>query len=200
MVDAFATADDLAARLNREFTTEEETWITTLLEDASTYLRSDVLGVQVYPQDTSTVTLWPEGGRVDIPNPPLISVDAVERDGAAVEYVRKESTLWVPIEYDTSSLRTSKVEKPVDVTFTYGYETAPESLKRWACVLVSQALLPLEQNLGLTFGGLSSVAIDDFKVAFADAGELSGITLSDRNVALLREQFGAARSHVVSTR
>lgn len=199
-MDAFATYEDLEARLNRVFTVDERTWITTLLEDASTYLRDDVLGLQVYPQSTSTVVLWPEGGRVDIPNPPLVAVGAVERDGEAVEYVRKESTLWVPIEYDTASLGTSKVEKPVDVTFTYGYAAAPESLKRWACVLVSQALLPLEQNLGLTVGGLSSVAIDDFKVAFADAGELSGITLSDRNVALLREQFGARQGYVVSTR
>lgn len=200
-MDAFATYSDLEDRLNRTFTTYERTWITTLLEDASTYLRDDVLGLQVFPQSSSTVVLWPEGGRVDIPNPPLISVDAVERDGAAVEYVQKESTLWVPIAYEDGSARLGgRVEKPVTVTFTYGYAGAPESLKRWACVLVSQALLPLEQNLGLTVGGLSSVAIDDFKVAFADAGELSGITLSDRNVALLREQFGARQGYVVSTR
>jgi hypothetical protein len=201
MVDAFATFQDLQARLNREFTVAEQSWITVLLEDASTYLREDVLGLQVYPQSTSTVEMFPDGGRVDIPNPPLISIGAVTRSGSPVEYVRRHNTVYVPIEYVPESVGLGGyVETPILVTFTYGYALAPESLKRWACVLVSQALLPLEQNLGLTVGGLSSVAVDDFKLAFADAGEMSGIALSDRNVALLREQFGVKQSYVVGTR
>ena len=201
MVDAFATYQNLETRLNRVFTEAERPWITALLEDASTYLRDDVLGLQVFPQSTSTVEFWPDGGRVDIPNPPLISIGSVTRAAVAVAYVRRYNTIWVPIEYaDVAASLGGRVEAPVTVTFTYGFATAPESLKRWACVLVSQALLPLEQNLGLTVGGLSSVALDDFKVAFADAGEMSGIALSDRNVALLREQFGTRQSYVVGTR
>jgi len=192
MVDAFATYQDLEARLNRTFTVPERTWITTLLGDASTYLRDDVLGQQIYPQSTSTFTVWPDGGRVDIPQQPLISIDAVERDSVALvedtDYTRRDSTL------------TFRNDLPVDVTFTYGYRTAPESLKRWTCVLVSQVLTPLEAGLGLAVGGLSSVAIDDFKAAFADAGDNTGITLSDRNIALLREQFGTPSTHVVTTR
>lgn len=192
MVDAFATYQDLELRLNRTFTTEERPWITALLGDASTYLRDDVLGLQVYPQTTSTFRVWPDGGRVDLPQQPVISVDLVERDGVELVldagYTQRDSTL------------TFTCDDPVDITFTYGYATAPESLKRWAMVLVSQALIPLEQNLGLSVGGLSSVALDDFKVAFADAGELTGVALSDRNIALLREQFGVKGSYVVSTR
>ena len=65
---------------------------------------------------------------------------------------------------------------------------------------MSQALIPLEAGLGLTVGGLSSVALDDFKAAFADAGELTGMTLSDRNIRLLRESFGVSGSVVVTTR
>lgn len=191
-MDAFALYTDLESRLNRTFTAPEQSWITTLLEDASTYLRDDVLGLQVFPQSTSTFTAYPDGGRVDIPNPPLISIGAVVRAGVTLvldtDYTRRDSTLMF-----TS-------DDPVDITFTYGYAVAPESLKRWACVLVSQALIPLEQNLGLSVGGLSSIALDDFRVAFADAGELTGITLSDRNIALLRQQFGVASSHVVMTR
>lgn len=200
-MDAFATYTDLEARLHREFSVDERPWITTLLEDASTYLRNDVLGLQVYPQSTSTVRLWPEGGRVDIPTQPLISIDAVERDGEAIEYTQRENTIWVPIAFATPAVTTAtRVEAPVDVTFTYGYETAPESLKRWTCVLVSQALLPIEANLGLTAGGLSSVQLDDFRAAFADAGEMSGIALSDRNIQLLRQQFGVRQVHVAGSR
>lgn len=192
MVDAFATADDLAARLNREFTTEEETWITTLLEDASTYLRDDVLGMQVYPASTSTYAAYPDGGRIDLPQSPVISIGTITQEGVALvedeDWYRRDNTIYV------------LKDIPTTVTFTYGYSTAPESLKRWTCVLVSQVLLPLEQNLGLTAGGLSSVQIDDFKAAWADAGAESGITLSDRNIALIREQFGANQGWVVSSR
>ena len=178
-MDAFATVDDLAARLNRTFSVEEEAWITTLLEDASTYLREDVIGLQVFPQSSATFTAWPDGdGSVVLPQQPVISVDAVEFDGDAIEYTLRDGVVYVD------------VCEPVDITFTYGYAVAPEGLKRWACVLVSQALVPLELNLGLTVGGLSSVAIDDFKAAFADGGEGTGMSLSDRNIGLIRRQYG----------
>jgi hypothetical protein len=193
MVDAFATYAELGVALNRTFTVgAESAWITSLLEDASTYLRDDVLGQQVFPQTSSTFTAWPDGGRVDLPQSPVISVDSVVRDGVALvlddDYTRRDNTISV------------NDDKPLDITFTYGYATAPESLKRWCMVLVSQALIPLEQQLGLNAGGLSSVAIDDFKAAWANAGEESGITLSDRNIKLLREQFGVRGSTVVTTR
>jgi hypothetical protein len=192
-VDAFATYVELGTRLKRTFNSgDESAWITSLLEDASTYLREDVLGLQVFPQTTSTFTAWPDGGRVDIPQQPLISINSVVRDGVAlvldVDYTRRDSTIHL------------SSDKPVTINFTYGYAVAPESLKRWTMVLVSQALIPLEQQLGLTAGGLSSIAIDDFKAAWANAGEESGITLTDRNIKLLREQFGVRGSRVVTTR
>jgi hypothetical protein len=171
MVDAFATVDDLAARLNRTFSAEEEPWITTLLEDASTYLREDVIGLQVFPQSEVTFTAWPSNGEVVLPQQPVF-VGATE-----IGFVLRDGVLFV----DT--------DDEVTITFTFGYAAAPEGLKRWACVLVSQALVPLELNLGLTVGGLSSVALDDFKAAFADGGEGTGMSLSDRNIALIRRQY-----------
>ena len=192
MVDAFATYTELGVRLNRTFTSPEQAWITSLLEDASTYLRDDVLGQQVYPQATSTFTAWPDGGCVTLPQSPVISIGSVVRAGVVLvldkSYTRRDNTICVDN------------DEPVDITFTYGYAAAPVSLRRWCMVLVSQVLIPLEQQLGLNSGGLSSVAIDDFKAAWANAGEESGITLSDRNIKLLREQFGARGSQVVTTR
>lgn len=192
-MDAFATAAELGQRLNRSFTAGEMAWMTVLLEDASTYLRDDVIGLQVFPQSTSTFTAWPDGDRIDLPQAPVVSVTSVTRDGDAVKYHLRDNSIYL---HDW----TRAAECSVDVTFTYGYTSAPESLKRWACVLVSQALLPLEQKLGLTAGGLSSVALDDFKLAWADAGEESGITLSDRNIELIRSQFGVKSTFVVTTR
>lgn len=187
-MDAFATAGELGTTLNRTFTSAERVWITSLLEDASTYLRDDVLGLQVFPQATSTYTAYPDGGREDLPQAPVVSVGAVTRGGLAVTYTRRNNTLYFA------------TDEPVDITFTYGYLLAPDQLKRWCKVLVSQALLPLEQNLGLTVGGLSSIQIDDFKIAFADAGEATGMTLSDRNIEMLRRAFGVRGVSVVGTR
>ena len=192
-MDAFATYIDLGLRLNRTFVVGvESAWITSLLEDASTYLRDDVIGLQVFPQSTSTFTAYPDGGDVTLPQEPLISIGSVVRAGVTLvldtDYTRRNSTL------------TFFNNDPVDITFTYGYTFPPESLKRWAMVLVSQTLIPLEQQLGLTAGGLSSISIDDFKAAWANAGEESGTTLTDRNIKLLRQQFGSRSSYVMTSR
>ncbi|SIN72819.1 hypothetical protein [Agromyces cerinus] len=178
-MDAFATYQDLEARLNRVFSVEEQDWITTLLEDASTYLREDVIGFQVFPQSTVTFDAWPSNGEVVLPQQPAQSVGAVTVGVTPISFVLRDGSVFV----DTRD--------EVTVTFTYGYAAAPEGLKRWACVLVSQALVPLELNLGLTVGGLSSVALDDFKAAFADGGEGTGMSLSDRNIALIRRQYSS---------
>ena len=185
---AFATYPDLEKRLNRTFeTAEEQEWIDTLLEDASAHLRS-VIGQEVYPVTTSTFVAYPSGRRVDLPQWPVVSVAAVERDSTAVSYMLRHGYLVVD------------GEEPVDVTFTWGYQTVPPELVRFACVLVSQTLVTLEQELGLTAGGLSSASIDDFKLAWANAGESSGMALTPHSETALRRQFGRGGVEVVDTR
>ena len=175
---AFATAAELGKKLNRTFTPGAETeWIDELLADASDHLRT-VIGQQVYPVTTSEYVAYPSGGRVDLPQWPVVEVVSVERDGAAIDYTYRPGFVMVA------------GDDPCDVTFTWGYSAVPPELKRLACVLVSSALLPLEQKLGLTAGGLSSVAIDDFKLAWADAGEQSGMTLTTHAEAAIKQQFG----------
>lgn len=189
MVDAFAAAQDLADRLKRDFTPDESAWIDTLLADASAYLRGQI-GQRVYPQTTSTFTGYPTSGRVDLPQVPIASVGAVERDGVAVDFKYRPGYILLEQSRD--------IDEPVDVTFTWGFVTAPEELLRLACVLVSGALLTLENGIGLTAGGLSSVALDDFKLAWADAGAASGMVLSDITIDSIRAQFGYVGVHVVS--
>lgn len=179
MVEAFATADDLAARLNRVFTEEEETWIETLLGDASTYLRG-VIGQTVFPQAEVTFTDWPSARRVDFPQFPVVAVDSVERASVAVEYKLRPGYI----------ILCDWLDDPVDITYTYGYATAPDELVRLACVLVSSALVTLEASLGLTAGGLSSAQLDDFKIAWADGGASSGMVLPPIQEAAVKEQFG----------
>lgn len=188
MVDAFATYQDLELLLNRTFTAPEQPWITGLLESASTYLRSVADGYQIYPQESATYTDYPDGGRCDLPQLPVVTVDSVQRDSADVDYSYRPGYITVDC------------DEAVDITFTYGYEEAPAELTRLACVLVSSALLTLEAQVGLTAGGLSSVALDDFKLAWADAGAASGMVLPPIQEAAVRRQFGKGDATVVTTR
>lgn len=184
---AFTNPDAVSARLNRTFTSAEEDWVKALLVDASAYLRG-VIGQDVFPTTQSTFTAWPDAGRVDLPQYPVVSVDAVERDGEAVEYRYRPGFITVDC------------DEPVDVTFTWGVAVAPPLLVSLSAVLVSQAVLAVEAGTGLTFGGLSSVALDDFRAAFADGGASSGMVLPEPQQALIRRQFGRGDVTVVETR
>ncbi len=185
-MDAFAEIADLETLTGREFPDTQVAQIEALLESASTYLRS-VAGQQVYPQATVTYTDWPTAGRLDLPQFPVIEVTSVEREGEAIEYTYRPGYITVCD------------DDPVDVTYTYGYAEAPDRLKDLTCVLVSSALLTVEAELGLTAGGISSVAIDDFKLAFADGGVQSGMVLPKIQEDAVRAEFGRGGFVLVET-
>jgi len=176
-MDAFATSAQLGVRMNRTFTPDEEEWITSLLEDAADFMRG-VMRNQVYPSTTSTFTAYPVGGRVALPQSFVRTIGSVKRDGVDVAFTRFQDTLMVDCDL------------PVDVAFTYGLAAAPGDLVGINCALVSQMMLTIEAGVGLTAGGLSSIAIDDFKAAWADAGAGSGLTLTDATRAYLVETYG----------
>lgn len=177
-MDAFATYQDLEKLLNRTFTVDEQAWVTELLKSASTYLRG-VIGQQVYPQSTETFTAYPAAGIVELPQLPVVGVVSVKRDSVNVDYEFFETFLKL------------NSDEPVQVEFTFGLSVAPDILKNFACVLASQAMTTIEMKLGLTAGGLSSVSIDDFRVAFADGGEQTGMSLTERNIAMLKDRYGS---------
>lgn len=176
-MDAFATFVDLGKRLNRVFTSDEQDWVTSLLEDAAEYMRG-VIGSQVYPGRQVTYTTYASGGWVDLPQAPVKSVDAVVRDGSPVSYQLIQDSLRVPC------------DGPVTITFTYGLASPPADLVGINCALVSQMMLTVEAGIGLTAGGLSSVALDDFKAAWADAGAQSGLAMTDATRKYLVDNYG----------
>jgi len=176
---AFATHDDLATRMKRVFTVAEQEWVTVLLEDAASFLRGCMGRAQVYPVTTSTFTAYPSGGRVDLPQPFVVSVDSVSRAGVPVDFTRREDTVYVP------------TDDAVYVEFTYGLAEPPSDLVALNCALVSGTITLVEADLGLQVGGLSSVALDDFKVAFADGGAGTGLTLPEPQLRYLRDAYGS---------
>lgn len=184
---AFTTADAVAKRLKRTFTSDEVEWVEELLVDASAYLRAEI-GQILWPVTTSTFTDWPDAGRVELPQHPVRSVDSVTRDGVAVEFTHRPG--YIVVDGDD----------PVDVTFTWGITDPPDLLVSYSAVLVSQAILAVETGTGLTFGGLSSVALDDFRAAFSNGGADSGMVLPAPQLRLLRRTYGRGDVSVVETR
>jgi hypothetical protein len=176
---AFATHEDLAKRMKRTFTPDEQEWVTVLLEDAASFLRGCMGMAWVYPVTKSTFTAWPLGGRVDLPQPFVVSVDGVTRDGVPVAWSRREDAVYV------------RYDDECDVTFTYGLAEPPRDLVGFNTALVSQTVTLVEAELGLSIGGLSSVALDDFKIAFADGGALTGLALPEHTLRYLQNAYGS---------
>lgn len=177
---SFATYQDLEKRLGRVFESSEHEWVNTLLEDAAEYLRS-VIGQRVWPQETVTFTDVPVSGHVRLPQLPVAAVETVT------------DTTGTPVAYQLlPGAVTVQTSAPVTVTYRYGVADPPRELVRLSCVLVSQTLVSLSQQLGLTAAGVSSIAIDDFRIAFANGGEQTGFTLTPHTIATLQKQFGAA--------
>jgi hypothetical protein len=183
---AFATIADLELLTGRVIPVEQVPQVEALLDAASSYLRG-VIGQEVFPTTTSTYVAYPNGGREDLPQWPVVAVVSVQRDEVDVTYTYRPGFILVDC------------DDPVDVTFTWGYATAPAELNRMTCVLVGQTLTTLELGLGLSVGGLSSVSIDDFKAAFADGGSGTGMTLSPHAEASVKRQFGQGGVQSIET-
>jgi len=175
----FATVANLQDRLKKTFTGADIAWAQTLLDDASEHLRS-VLGWQVYPAATVTVrTKANAGDFYRIPVQPVQSIGTVKVDGNTVTVDEFDGG----IQFDDD-------QGIAEITFTAGYNSVPPVLRSWTCVLAAQAIDAVTKLGMLSSAGLSSVAIDDFKMAWADGGEGSGYVLPDRVVEKLRESYG----------
>jgi len=156
-------------------------WVETLLDDASAHLR-DILGWQVFPaaQVSYTTKVW-AGAFHLLPIQPVVSVDSISiPDATAMMYDV----------YDGGFA--TNVNGIATVTFTAGYPAPPRSLISWTCVLAVQVIDAVTKLGMLGNGGLSSVAIDDFKLTWSQSQEngLGGYTLPDRVVAQLQASYG----------
>lgn len=180
----FATVDDVATTLRRVFNSWEEEWVKSLLAQAAGHLRS-IIGQHVYPPRTLTYTDYPVSGRVNLPQSHIQTIDSVTADGIPVPFTRFEDSL------------TGISAREVEVTFTHGAVEAPEDLKGINIAMVSSAITLAENDLGLNVGGLSSIALDDFKIAFADGGAHSGhMTLPEHTQNIIRAAHGASAGTV----
>ena len=176
----FATASDVAGALKRTFTPAEETWVEGLLEQSAEYLRS-VIGQHIYPPIESTFTAYPVNGCVELPQSYVQEVVSVTVGGTSVPFTRFEDTLErIPF-------------GEVEITFRYGAAEPPADLVGVNIAMVSSAITLVEAELGVSLGGLSSLALDDFRIAFADGGDKTGhMVLPEITQENLRASYGAS--------
>lgn len=175
---SFATVADLELATKRPpYAGADILWVTELLAQASAHLRT-VLGWQVFPQSTASYrTVLRACEHYTLPSQPSQLVSVVI-DGASVE----------THEYDGGFMPTQG--GLATVTFTAGYATAPVSLKSWTIVLATQVIDTITKLGLLSSGGLSSVAIDDFKMVWAQSEDSSSGYGIPKSVAdRLRAEF-----------
>jgi hypothetical protein len=87
----------------------------------------------------------------------------------------------------------------VEVTFSYGAAEPPADLVGINVAMVASAILLVEADLGVNVGGLSSLALDDFKIAFADGGDKTGhLTLPALTQENLQRAYGASSGTMVT--
>jgi hypothetical protein len=188
---AFATAADLAARLGRAVWDDplELARVEELLSDATAHLRAAV-GWQVSPPATVTTRVSAGGDSVfRLPGAPVTAVTGITSGGTTLS-----PTIYELV--DGAVEFTSGRPIGATVTYTVGYATPPRDLVSWTCVLASQALSALEELGALGGGGVSSIAIDDFRKAWADGGDGAGFVLPGRVEDKLRRQYGGGGAHV----
>ena len=181
---AFATRAEFETLLQRTFEGDEIARVEMLLSAASDHLRS-VAGQVIFPRQTVEYTAYPTFGREDLPQWPVVSVEGVTRNGVEIPHAYRPGFITV------------SGDEPCDVMFTFGLTEAPAELTRLTMALASQALTVLEMGLGASVGGLSSIALDDFRAAFADGGASTGISLTKQAEASIRKQFGRGGIDVI---
>ncbi|WP_326792051.1 hypothetical protein OHA79_09625 [Streptomyces sp. NBC_00841] len=108
---SLATVDQLAGWMQMDVSALPASAPTTL-EIVSAIVRAEAR--QSFTRKTSTVTLFPAGSFLTLPQRPVVSVDSVQRDGVDVPFKMLASEKLFVFGCE-----------PVSVTFTYGYAEVP---------------------------------------------------------------------------
>lgn len=208
-----ASPSDLCTRLGIETPgvgTPKYQQLETLLEDASGEMRA-VIG-QDLTRSTSTVQLYVDGietrlfqgrrlrmGYVTLPAVPVVLIQEVQVNGVTVgpdAMLLRHNTLYIP---------NAHLEDWLEVTYTHGFETLPEELVKWTCVLAAATRSAAEKTGALgTTAGISqhSQTIDDYTEGWANYSgyKAPGMSVPPEIGVRLRALYGGGGISVVSHR
>lgn len=187
---AFATADDLEARLGVTFTPSETTQADAFLDDATAYLQAEI-GQLIEAGTATYTTRWRGDGPIRLPQSPVTGITSVELNGAATtdfDFIDQELHLqgWWGGETRFDGPWTGTYID-VTVTFTYGYAAVPAELKTWALALASQMMASAAGG-SLGMPSVRSETIDDYSVSYVTDG--SNMSLPAPILDRLRARYG----------
>jgi len=177
----FASVDQLASALGVEVPSDGlvlSRWIAAL-DDASGYLRT-VIG-QPITAGTAELDVWTDrSGEADIWLVPVTSVTSVT-----------DLDQNVVVSADRWELKDQRLCLPracvkYRVVLDYGYTEAPAELVRWTKVLAATQI-QVAPGGGLGLNHVTSVAVDDGKVTYAEA---MTVALPDATAQWLKATFG----------
>lgn len=155
---AFATTNDVALRLRRSLTADEEIHVDELLEDATDLIRA-ATGQMLYPSTSSTVTLHGCHRRLlQLPQVPVTAVTSVTVDAGV--FVSGVHFTWST----QGVLRRISGTWPdnVVVVYTHGYAAVPDDLARFT------ARLALNEFGGGGSGAIRSESVGSYSVTYRD--------------------------------
>lgn len=184
---AFATASDLAARLNVTFTAGETTQATQLLDGASAYIRALVGGYVAAVEDDVATLLAPPGYWLTLPNGPVTEVTSVVLDGETVtDYQRVGRRLYLADGWRNEFADDGSTSEDDDldfvvVTYSHGYSEADDlALAKDACLVMAASSVT-------NVGSAKSERIDDYAIEFHD---LSTSALGPNLERMLVKKYG----------
>lgn len=190
-----ATPTDIVARLGRALTDVEHQRVDALLIDASAAVR--LYTGQQFTEGTSTVTIYPERGRVVLPQRPVTDVTAaVDTDGNALSYtwhvgetvyLTSASESW-RLDLDSTSVF------PAVVTYDHGYPAGsiPEPIVAIVCNVVLRSLgrTPLDS-------GVTQQSIAGYSETIGAVGAAGAVGLLNEEKAAL-DKYGPRAARVLA--
>jgi hypothetical protein len=190
-MDPLASIDDVAARLGRTLSDDEEMRVGALLDDASAAVRSYT--GQGFTAEETTARLTPRNGKLVLPQRPVTAVATVQTvDGDDLVF-----TWWSGDKVTVGATNLNWFEvygnptQPVDVTYTHGYAAVPDDVVAVVCQIVGRAMTRPADEAGFT---QESVAGYSYSLGAAAAAGAVGM-LSDEKAVLdrYRRPVGSAR-------
>lgn len=186
--DQLATPQDLASLLQLDYTTLSATQQATMamLVEMATGLIQDVAGQRIIQiTDTAVIDVMDWSAWLDLPQKPINAVATVLLDGVAItDWVLRSQRLFRLVGWQTQFLTPAQAT----VTYTHGLAPGAQYLQtaRLMCLSLGQV------GYGRPNPTVSSEAIDDYKVTYADALARMVDSMTEFMAERIRNAYGAS--------
>lgn len=179
MVAPFASAADLSARGWSGTASPDR--VDEALRNASTFLRAEI-GWQVYPPAQVVTTAREWTSTVRLSGAPIRRVHSVMAGDRAVD-----DTAY---EVDGALLHLTSGSRAVCVTYDVGYDSAPDELVAWTCVLAADELARAGDPDDAGGARPASESLADWRVTYSRRQQEGDLPIPQRVLDRLRSAYG----------